>query len=170
MALDTDSRQMVDYFVGTEVENTVMKGERTLFVVGIKPVDEVIALCEQENVRHIYLGTSQCFHPHSPYDWAAWDDLIKPLLVKDYWVTLDFGVEYAKDLHEQSWCEYKTFVPMISVKLPYIKQYNYNATVKLDDLTWGKSNPGVWTHQLHDLMNMKNYTHWAQYTQDEEIK
>ena len=41
MGINTQNRQQVDYFVGTEVENTIMKGEKTLFVVGIKPVDEI---------------------------------------------------------------------------------------------------------------------------------
>jgi hypothetical protein len=169
MAIDTSSRQLVDYFVGTEVENTAMKGEKTLFVVGIKPVEELIKLCEQESVSHIYFGTSQSFHPHSPYDWAAWDEMIKPLLIKDYWVTLDFGVEYCRDLNEQSWNDYNTFIPMISVKIPYIKLYNYNATVKIDDNTWGDSNPGVWCHNLHDLQNRDRYTAWSKYTKDKVI-
>lgn len=169
MAIDTDSRQMVDYFVGTEVENTAMKGERTLFVVGIKPVDEIVQLCEQENIRHIYFGTSQSFHPHSPYDWAAWDDMIKPLLIKDYWVTLDFGVEYAKELHEESWCEYKTFIPMISVKLPNINLYNYHATLKIDDNTWGDTNTGVWCHPLNELLTRKVYTDWKDYAGDSPV-
>lgn len=169
MALNTDSRQMVDYFVGTEVENTAMKGERTLFVVGIKPVEEIVQLCEQENVRHIYFGTSQSFHPHSPYDWAAWNDMIKPLLIKDYWVTLDFGVEYAKDIHEESWCEYKTFIPMISVKLPNIKLYNYHATLKIDDNTWGDTNTGVWCHPLNELLTRDVYTDWKDYVGDSPV-
>ena len=59
---------------------------------------------------------------------------------------------------------------MISVKLPYIKQFNYNATLKIDDTTWGHSNPGVWTHQLNELMTKDKFTYWDQYTQDTEIK
>ena len=59
---------------------------------------------------------------------------------------------------------------MISVKLPYINQFNYNATLKLDDRTWGATNSGVWTHQLHDLMSKDKYTYWDQYTQDESLK
>jgi hypothetical protein len=166
MAINTSGRQQVDYFVGTEVENTAMKGQKTLFVVGVKPVDEVIALAEEYGITHLYFGTSQSFHPHSPYDWAAWDDMIKPLLVKDYWVTLDFGVEYCKEIHEQAWCEYNTFIPMISVKIPYIKLYNYNATVKIDDNTWGDTNPGVWCHPLNELLTRNVYTDWKDYTGD----
>jgi hypothetical protein len=59
---------------------------------------------------------------------------------------------------------------MISVKLPYINQLNYNATLKLDDRTWGDTNPGVWTHHLQSLMTKDKYTYWDQYTQDTEVK
>ena len=174
MSLDTSGRQLVDYFIGTEVENTPMKGETTLFVVGVQPVDKIVSIINEQNsyndtskhIRHIYLGTSQSFHPHSPYDWDSWDQMIKPLLVKDYWVTLDFGVEYCKDLNEQSWNEYNTFIPMISVKIPYIKQYNYNATLKIDDNTWGDTNPGVWCHPLNELMTRDVYTDWKDYVGD----
>jgi hypothetical protein len=169
MAIDTDGRQQVDYFVGTEVENTAMKGEQTLFVVGIKSVDEIVALLEEHKVRHVYLGTSQSFHPHSQYDWAAWDDMIKPLLLKGYWATLDFGVEYSRDLHEQSWCEYNNFIPMISVKIPYIRLYNYNATLKIDDNTWGDTNPGVWCHPLNELLKRDVYTDWKDYVGDTTV-
>jgi hypothetical protein len=170
MAIDTSGRQQVDYFVGTEVENTAMKNQKTLFVVGIKPVEEIIALADREGIKHLYFGTSQSFHPHSPYDWAQWDDMIRPLLIKDYWVTLDFGIEYATtDFHDCGWCEYFTFIPMISAKLPYVNQFNYNATLKIDDKTWGDSNPGVWCHPLNELLTRNVYTDWKDYVGDTTV-
>jgi bifunctional ADP-heptose synthase (sugar kinase/adenylyltransferase) len=45
-----------------------------------------------------------------------------------------------------------------------------NTPLKIDDLTWGKTNPGVWTHHLPSLMTKETYTHWGQYTQDESLK
>jgi hypothetical protein len=92
------------------------------------------------------------------------------LLQKGYWVTLDFGVEFANDIHEESWNEFFTFIPMISVKLPYIKLYNYNATLKIDDTTWGHSNPGVWCHPLDTLKSREVYTDWKDYIGDTPIK
>lgn len=170
MAIDTSSRQLVDYFVGTEVERTAMYGEKTLFIVGIKPVEDIIALAEQENVRHLYFGTSQSFHPVSPYDWAAWNEMIKPLLIKDYWVTLDMGIEYVNgDYYEQGWDEYFTYIPMISAKLPNIRKLNYNATLKIDDTTWGDTNPGVWCHPLNALMTRRVYTDWKDYVGDTPV-
>lgn len=178
MAIDTDGRQDVTYFIGTEVENTAMKGERTLFVVGIRPVQEIVDIVSKhnsfidksKNIRHIYFGTSQSFHPVTREDWMSWDNMITELLKAKYWVTLDFGVEYADTFNEQGWCEFDTFIPMISVKLPYIKLYNYNATLKIDDTTWGYSNSGVWCHGLHDLMDRSVYTDWKDYVGDEGIQ
>ena len=166
MSLDTDNRKMVTYFIGTEVENTIMKGEQTLFVVGIQPVDKIIELAEKHKIKHLYFGTSQSFHPANPFEWAQWNDMITPLLSKDYWVTLDFGVEYARDLHEECWCEFKTFIPMISVKIPNIQLYNYHTTLKIDDNTWGDTNPGVWCHPLNELLKREVYTDWKDYVGD----
>lgn len=167
--IDTDGRQEVTYFVGTEVENTVMKGELTLFIVGIQPADVIKNIADSKNIRHLYFGTSQSFTPVDAEDWKAWNSMIEPLLKTGYWCTLDFGVEYAPLIHEESWCEYNTFVPMISVKLPYIRHYNYHATLKIDDNTWGATNTGVWCHPLNELLTRDVYTDWKDYVGDTPV-
>jgi hypothetical protein len=169
MGLNTEQRQDVVFFIGDEVEHTVCYGMKTLFVVGTPDLAKIIQLADDNECKHIYLGTSQSFNPESPEDWKRWDIIIKPLLSMKYWVSLDFDVKYAEQIHEDGWTEYDNFVPMISVKIPYIKLFNYNATLKIDDLTWGKTNPGVWTHHLPTLMNMQNYTHWDQYVNDTPV-
>lgn len=172
--LDTEQRQDVTFFEGYEVEHTVAYGMRTLFVVGTPSLNKILELAnstqsftdETKRVRQIYFGTSQSFSPIDVDDWENWNNIIKGCLEEGYWVALDFDVQYADIIHEYSWCEYQKFIPMISVKLPNIHLYNYNATLKLDDKTWGATNPGVWTHHLHRLMSIHKYTHWDQYTQD----
>jgi hypothetical protein len=170
MGLSTEERQSVVYFTGYEVEHTVAYGMFTLFVVGTPPIEEILQEAAKHNVKQIYFGTSQSFNPSTHEDWKSWDSCIKGCLDAGYWVTLDFDVKYAEEIHEDGWCEHSRFIPMISVKLPYISLYNYNTTLKLDDRTWGATNPGVWTHHLPSLMQREKYTHWDQYTQDTEIK
>lgn len=168
MGLNTEQRQGVVYFTGYEVEHTICHGMFTLFVVGTPPIEEILTKAQESQVKHIYFGTSQSFNPASIShgEYKRWDNVIVPCLKEDYWVTLDFDVKHVEGVLESCYCEYPRFVPMISCKIPYINQLNYNATLKLDDLTWGKTNPGVWTHQLHDLMSKEKYTYWDQYTQD----
>ena len=170
--LDTNERQAVTYFTGYEVEHTICHGMYALFVVGTPLLDEILTKARELNVKHIYFGTSQSFNPKSisHEEYKAWDDVIIGCLQENYWVSLDFGVEHIEGVLESAYNEYPRFVPMISVKLPYINQLNYNATLKLDDRTWGATNPGVWTHHLQSLMSKDKYTYWDQYTQDTEIK
>ena len=172
MGLNTEERQDIVYFTGFEVEHTICYGMKTLFVVGTPAWKDILYKAVTQDCKHIYYGTSQSFNPKSvtQKEYKPWDNVILPALKEGFWVTLDFDVRHSEGIIESGYCEYERFVPMISCKLPYIKQFNYNATLKIDDITWGHSNPGVWTHQLHDLMDIKTYTHWDQYTQDEEIK
>jgi hypothetical protein len=173
MGLNTEERQGIVYFTGYEVEHTVCYGMKTLFVVGTPPLQEILQQANRDvDIKQIYFGTSQSFNPKAmtQEEYAPWDEVILGCLKEDYWVTLDFGVEHVEGVIESGYCEHARFVPMISVKLPYINQLNYNATIKLDDRTWGATNPGVWTHHLPSLMTKETYTHWDQYTQDTEIK
>jgi glutathione S-transferase len=71
---------------------------------------------------------------------------------------------------EGSLCEQSQFIPMLSVKLPYIKLLGYNTTIKLDDRDFASTNPGVWCHSLHDLKDRRVFTDWSQYTKDEIVK
>ncbi len=174
MGLNTEERQGIVYFTGYEVEHTIAYGMYTLFVVGTPPLEEILRkadetqsmLDESKRIKQIYFGTSQSFNPSTYEEWKTWDDRIMGCLKAGYWVTLDFDVKYAEEIHEDGWTEHDRFIPMISVKLPYIKLYNYNATLKIDDRTWGATNPGVWTHHLPNLMSKDKYTYWDQYTQD----
>jgi hypothetical protein len=169
MGLNTEERQGIVYFTGYEVEHTVCYGMKTLFVVGTPPLQEILQQANRDvDIKQIYFGTSQSFNPKAmtQEEYASWDEVILGCLKEDYWVTLDFGVEHVEGVIESGYCEHARFVPMISVKLPYINQLNYNATIKLDDRTWGATNPGVWTHHLPSLMTKETYTHWDQYTQD----
>ena len=169
--LNTEERQEVIFFTGYEVEHTIAHGMFTLFVVGTPPLEDILKQAAKHNVQQIYFGTSQSFNPKSisHEEYKSWDDVIIGCLENGYWVTLDFGVEHIEGVLESAYNEYPKFIPMISVKLPYINQLNYNATLKLDDRTWGATNPGVWTHHLHNLMDKEKFTYWDQYTQDTKL-
>lgn len=167
--LDTQQRQDVVYFVGEEVEHTICHGMRTLFVVGHPPVAEIHAKAMEHDCRHIYFGTSQSYNPTNENDTAKWNASIIPLLDTNFWVTLDFDVSYVEHVKGCGYNAYERFVPMISIKVPNIRDLNYNTTVKIDDTTWGATNPGVWSMPLYELMKREYFTHWDQYTGDTNV-
>ena len=154
----------VDYFTGTEVEHSPAFGKRTLFVVGCKPRDEVEWWYNDRGCEHIYLGANMSFSTDQ-----AWDDLVIPLLEKGYLVTLDFPIADIEWVLECGYTEYNNFIPMVSAKLPYIQQLGYNACLKLDDKDFNASNPGVWVHSVHDLMDRSCFTSWDKYKQDQPV-
>lgn len=164
------------YFLGTEVEHTPAHGRKTLFVIGLQPAHDILSMLNDPytNVRspvdHIYFGANHSFDPQSSQDWTNWTNLIRSCLEQGYWCTLDFDVRHAELVAETVLVEYNTFIPMISVKIPYVRQMNYNAVVKIDDRDFAATNPGVWCHRLHDLQAVHSFTDWSQYTQDQVLK
>jgi hypothetical protein len=171
--VNRDGHNEVSFFIGTEVEHTPAFGLRTLFVVGVQDAQIVLQEAKNNDCEHIYFGANQSFPKLGIYDaedWMEWEYMIKTSLEAGYLSTLDIDVAQAEGLLESSLVEFHNFVPMISVKLPYIKQFGYNATLKLDDKDFAATNPGVWCHSLHDLQKREVFTDWSKYTQDEVIK
>jgi hypothetical protein len=164
MALTTEQRQDIKYFHGREVEHTDMLGAETLFVVSVQPVKEIIK--QAQDARHIYLGTSQSFP--GTHTMAEWGLMIEQLLAWGYTVTLDYDSKYAEQVSSYAWSQHECFVNMISVCLPYIERLQARTFIKLDDQTWGHSNPGVWVHRLQDLQTSNKFTGWPEYQQDGE--
>ena len=165
----------VRFFFGKEVEHTPAYSMDTLFIVGIQAVEDIkdALACSTYETDHIYFGANMSFPNLAVNDfhsWNSWEDMICPFLEAGMWCTLDLDVKSVEGLLESRMIEYHHFIPMISVKLPYIKQLGYNATIKLDDRDFAATNPGVWCHSLHTLQDRAVFTPWSQYTKDELIK
>lgn len=165
-----DGHDNAKFFYGTEVEHTPAFGMPTLFVVGIQQ-EEWIGY-NLHGRRHIYFGANQSFPNPDVNDaeaWKPWEDMIRVFLDRDYLCTLDVDVKCVEGLIESGLCSYHNFIPMISVKLPYLQQLGYNAIIKLDDKDFKSTNPGVWCHTLHSLTKHETFTDWSKYTKDEVI-
>jgi hypothetical protein len=173
--MDRPGHEQVDFFVGEEVEHTPAFGMRTLFVVGVQDTAEIHAKAMAYKCDHIYFGANQSFPADGTANWKAWENMIELMLRSGqggdhyYMCTLDIDVGVVEDLLDGPLVEYNNFIPMLSVKLPYIKQLGYNATLKLDDKDFRATNPGVWCHNLHDLQDRSVFTDWSQYTKDETL-
>ena len=177
-----EGHETTEFFIGTEVEHTPAYGMRTLFVVGVQPVEKILELVAEQNsntdtsrhIQHVYFGANMSF-PNPPTNdhetWSNWESMIGRCLANGLWCTLDVDVSSTEGLVEGSLVGHFRFIPMISVKLPYLQQLGYNATIKLDDKDFNATNPGVWCHSLHELTKRNMvFTDWSKYTQDEVIK
>jgi hypothetical protein len=170
--MNRDGHDNISLFAGTEVEHTPAYGQKTLFVVGVQAQELIEAAAIAHKCTHIYFGANQSF-PNGradSSDWTRWTNMIVPFIIKGYWCTLDIDVTEVGGLLESGLTENTQFIPMISVKLPYIQQLGYNATIKLDDIDFARSNPGVWCHSVYNLMDRSKFTDWSKYTKDEVIR
>ena len=172
--MNRDGHNNVSFFVGTEVEHTPAVGLRTLFVVGLQDPEIVWQEFHNNDCEHIYFGANQSFPALDVNDgdaWREWEYMIRFCLEKlPNYCTLDLDHAQAEGLLESSLVEFHNFIPMLSVKLPYIRQFGYNATLKIDDKDFAATNPGVWCYNLHDLQNRSVFTDWSKYTKDEVIQ
>jgi hypothetical protein len=169
----------VNFFVGTEVEHTPAFGKKTLFVIGLQSPATIHAYAVAHECDHIYFGANMSFPNPGINDaevWKQWESMIVTMLssgrdhAHSYQCTLDIDSKSVEGLVEGPLTEYHNFIPMISVKLPYIKQLGYNATLKLDDRDFKATNPGVWCHSIHSLQDRHVFTDWDQYSKDTTIK
>ena len=171
--MDRPGHNSVSLFVGTEVEHSPAYGQKTLFVIDIQPQELIEAAVVVHKCTHIYFGANQSFPKidTNSAEWIRWENMIFPFLSRGYWCTLDIDINQLEGLLESGLTEHNKFIPMISVKLPYLQQLGYNATIKLDDKDFAATNPGVWCHSLHSLTQRQGiFTDWSQYTKDEIIK
>jgi hypothetical protein len=170
---DTGVAEEVVLFTGIEIEKTPAYGMKTLFVVGVQNEQTITNLAKDHNCTHIYFGANQSFpklDTNNGEGWQPWEFMIQECLDAGFWCTLDFDVSVVEGVLESCLVEHRQFIPQISVKLPYLQQLGYNATIKIDDKDFAATNHGVWCHNLHDLLGRDKFTSWDQYGKDEIIK
>ena len=166
--MNREGHENTNFFLGTEVEKTPAYGMRTLFVVGTHPVEHI----EQhlyDGITHIFFGANHSFNPRNSIDYDAWESMIDYFLGEGYLCTLDIPINVTEEFLEGPLVENNNFIPQIRIPLPYIKQWNYNTMIKLDDRDFNATNPGVWCHRLHDLMSTDTYTDWRDYKGDTKL-
>lgn len=160
----------VAFFVGTEVEHTPAFGMRTLFVTGLQPHSTIQAAARAYKCKHIFFGANHSFDPKDYAEHKQWEEMIMLFLTSEYLCSLDIPINQVEEFHESGYCEFDNFIPQIRVPIPYIKLWNYNTMLKIDDKDFKATNPGVWSHSLHTLMDRSKFTDWAQYKNDEIVK
>ena len=170
------SSSNIDFFLGKEVEHTSAFGMKTLFVVGLHSTEDIEKKLNDpftsisESVKHIFFGANHSYNPQTNQDWEAWDKMITYFLQKGYLCSLDIPMSAVEGFNDGGLCEYDNFIPQIRVPIPYIRLWNYNTMLKIDDRDFKSTNPGVWSHSLHTLMDRSKFTDWNQYTKDEILK
>jgi hypothetical protein len=162
------------FFFGKEVEHTPAYGMDTLFVTGVQTIEAVEGALTSTTyeTKHIFFGANHSFKPEPDdyHEWKHWEEMIEYFLKQDYLCSLDIPLQAVEQFNDGPLNDYNNFIPQIRIPIPYIKLWNYNTMIKIDDKDFKATNPGVWTHSLHDLKDRSKFTDWSQYKNDEIIK
>lgn len=163
------------FFTGVEVEKTPAYGLQTLFVDGVQDTSTILHWYNEHKCQHIFFGANHSFNPGTNFpedadEWTPWEDMIMEFLKEGYLCSLDIPIALAEAFLEGGLTEYDNFIPQLRVPVPYVKQWNYNTMIKIDDVDFKGTNPGVWCHSLHDLMDREKFTDWSKYGLDKVIE
>ena len=164
----TGKSDSVGVFSGIEIEHTPAYGKQTLFLARNDLFfDQITALAEKVNAEAIYFGANRTFM----HNIVNTPNLIKRLMDKGYWCTIDYQHSVHADVKErfsQIWNEEK-FIPFCSIIFPNLEN-NDNLCIKVDDVDFNKTNPGVWTMTMDNFKQSAGFTSWEHYKQDEPLE
>ncbi len=175
----------VQFFVGPEIEQTPAFGKKTLFVVGLQDTDVVEKIAREHKTPHIFLSANRSFdgltledgtyvvvHSSGTSAASAWEAQIHALLDKGFMVSLDYPAHkhdmVLKVLNAGIW-QSRNFVPILSVAVPHVSTSSKNLTIKIDDINFRATNPGVWCMHHSEVTDSNRFTDWNEYIGDEII-
>ena len=158
------------FFTGVEVEKTPAFGMKTLFVTGVQNYNEIMEYYTNEQCEHSFFGANHSYNPKTSDNFEDWDLMIRAFTDQGILCSLDIpstiNLEWFLD---GGLVESDYFIPQLRVVVPYVKQWNYNTMIKIDDKDFKATNPGVWCHSLHDLMDREKFTDWSKYSLDKPL-
>ena len=169
--MNRQGHETVSFFFGKEVEHTPALGLDTLFVVGVQSTDALANALSgaSRQIQHIFFGANHSFDPKTADEWQAWENMVTFFLDRDYLCSLDIPISAVEQFNDGGLNDYNNFIPQIRIPIPYIKLWNYNTMLKIDDKDFAATNPGVWTHSLHNLKDRNVFTDWSEYKNDQVL-
>ena len=164
----TGKSDSVGIFSGVEVEHTPAFGKQTLFLArNDLYFDQIVELAEKANAEAIYFGANRTFM----HNIANTTHLIARLMRRGYWCTIDYQYSVHAEVKERFkdiWKEDK-FITFCSIIFPKSEEDD-NLCIKVDDVDFNKTNPGVWTMTMDHFKQSSGFTSWNEYKQDEPIE
>lgn len=156
----------VSSFVGIEVENTTCKGMKTYFIADEEYfVELLITEAKALGCGHIYLGANKLYSKQV-MDWAWINEVVKAAALSGIEVTLDFPVHVWDYVLEYINVGASNLHLNVSVEMPNISRCS-NVNVKVDDIDFECTNPGVWVYPVRQ--DSAEFNDWTVYGKDEIV-
>lgn len=169
----------VSHFIGREVENTPAYGLETLFIVPDgKSTDEIIQIIKkhESEVENVYLNANHfmieddIIHPGFGIDWHAIFKHIENCSYIKFFTIEIFDQNSIQQIHPLL-DKYQKLIINVSIQIPFAEKHRQRISLKIDDVTFKATNPGVWSCVITDIMaHSYTFTPWEQYKKDRIIE
>ena len=164
----TGTTDNVKVFSGLEVEHTPAFGKQTLFLATNElTFDEIHDLAVKANAEAIYYGANRTFM----YNHGTQIAQMMKFLDLGYYVTIDYHYslhDEVKKRFSSIWTKEK-FIPFCSIIFENSEEDD-NLCIKIDDVDFNKTNPGVWTMSMNNFKQSAGFTSWNDYKKDEPME
>ena len=164
----TGIKDDVKVFSGKEVEHTPAFGKQTLFLArNDLTYDQIKELCDKVGAEAVYFGANRTFVNNL----ANQPTQIDRLLNDGYFVTIDYQYSIHKEVKKNYghvWTHPK-FIPFCSVIFEDSEDDD-QLCIKVDDVDFNKTNPGVWTMSMNHFKQTSGFTSWNEYKKDQPIE
>lgn len=150
----------VVYAVGPEVEHTPVFSAKTLFVNGIRNVEQMTEFANVNVCKHVSLGAFNSFQKNK-----KWNDIIPELLATGLHVSLHYPAEahdYLLQILDHTIWGHPYFIPVVVIALSDIRDLNKNLMFKFGDEVGG-ANLGVWSSPAREVLDSNRFTPWGDY-------
>lgn len=170
---DQDSVSGVKAFVGIEIENTQAKGLPTLFLDPSKlsNAEMIVMIVSNSHVRHIYLNAN-----HYPIEddlyFGRFEEVLQYIEGRSSidLVTVEIQNSQAiANLGKSYLDRFQKLILNVSIPIKDAKNYANRISIKIDDVDFKATNPGVWVQPMSEILSTRNFTGWDHYKNDEVI-
>jgi hypothetical protein len=169
-ALHAPNKSAVEYFVGYEIEKTCYHGLKTLFVVGCENMSQrrnnIQALAASNGCQHIFFGANHSFTITDELQLMQFEGCLTSLS-HQFKISLDVGTDMLAKAKHANLHRVPNICLQIRLVVPGAQDFNQLTQVKVDDVTFNSTNPGVWTVPLTSIMVDTAFTGWSEYSNDE---
>ena len=164
----TGKSASVGVFSGLEIEHTPAHGLQTLFLArNDLTLEQIRELAEIVKAKAVYYGANRSFMYNHGLQLAQ----MMKLMDEGYYVTIDYPYSLhteVKKRFESVWKNEK-FIPFCSIIFPNSEDDD-QLCIKVDDVDFNKTNPGVWTMSMNHFKQSAGFTSWKEYKKDKPIQ
>ena len=164
----TGKSDSVAVFSGLEIEHTPAYGLQTLFLArNDLTLEQITELAEMVNAKAIYYGANRSFMHNHGLQLAQ----MMKLMDAGYYVTIDYPYSLHTEVKERFKSVWKNekFIPFCSIIFPNSEDDD-QLCIKVDDIDFNKTNPGVWSMSMDHFKQTAGFTSWKEYKQDQPIQ